>query len=145
MRLQGQSRICVIEHHDEIVGWNAASLRRVSTPEPFILGYLAQAYILADHQSSGAYWPASAQNMAWLQEVADQNFWYLNVGNDRSKNFTQGAEYWSLPVCDLSIACRCQMEEAYVDAQTIDTGKRRLVIHVRRLVPVPDLLYEDRL
>jgi hypothetical protein len=108
LRLQGQSRICVIEHQDEIVGWNAASLRRVSTPEPFIFGYLAQAYILADHQSSGAYWPASAQNMAWLQEVADQNFWYLNVGNDRSKNFTQGADFWSLPVCDLSIACRSQ-------------------------------------
>jgi hypothetical protein len=108
MRLQGKSRICVIEHQNEIVGWNAASLRRVSKPEPFIFGYLAQAYILADHQSSGAYWPASAQNMAWLQEVADQNFWYLNVGNDRSKNFTQGAEFWSLPVCDLSIACRSQ-------------------------------------
>jgi hypothetical protein len=108
MRLQGQSRICVIEHQNEIVGWNAASLRRVSKPEPFVFGYLAQAYILADHQSSGAYWPASAHNMAWLQEVADQNFWYLNVGNDRSKNFTQGADFWSLPVCDLSIACRSQ-------------------------------------
>jgi hypothetical protein len=106
MRLQGQSRICVIEYQNEIVGWNAASLRRVSTPEPFIFGYLAQAYIHSDHQSSGAYWPASAQNMAWLQDVADQNFWYLNVGNDRSKNFTQGAEFWSLPVCDISIACR---------------------------------------
>jgi hypothetical protein len=108
MRLQGQWRICVIEHQSAIVGWNAASLRRVSTPEPFIFGYLAQAYILADHQSSGAYWPASAQNMAWLQEVADQNFWYLNVGNERSKNFTQGANYWTLPVCDVSIACRSQ-------------------------------------
>jgi hypothetical protein len=108
LRLQGQSRVCVIEHQGKIVGWNAASLRRVSTPEPFIFGYLAQAYILADHQSSGAYWPASAQNMAWLQEVADQNFWYLNVGNDRSKNFTQGADFWSLPVCDLSIACQSQ-------------------------------------
>ena len=108
MRLQGQSRICVIEHQNEIVGWNSASLRRVSKPEPFTFGYLAQAYILADHQSSGAYWPASAENMAWLQEVADQNFWYLNVGNDRSKNFTQGAEFWSVPVCDVSIACRSQ-------------------------------------
>jgi hypothetical protein len=108
LRLQGQSRICVIEYQNEIVGWNAASLRRVSKPEPFIFGYLAQAYILADHQSSGAYWPASAQNMAWLQEAADQNFWYLNVGNDRSKNFTQGAEFWSVPVCDLSIPCRSQ-------------------------------------
>jgi hypothetical protein len=108
MRLQGQTRICVIEHQNEIVGWNAASLRRVSKPESFTFGYLAQAYILADHQSSGAYWPASAQNMAWLQEVADQSFWYLNVGNDRSKNFTQGAEFWSVPVCDVSIACRSQ-------------------------------------
>lgn len=36
---------------------------------------------------------------------------------------------------------RLVMEEAYVDAQTSDTGKRRLVINVRRLVPVPDLLY----
>jgi hypothetical protein len=108
MQLQGQSRICVIEHQNQIVGWNAASLRRVSKPEPFIFGYLAQAYILADHQSSGAYWPASAQNMAWLQEVADQNFWYLNVGNERSKNFTQGADFWSVPICDLSIACRSQ-------------------------------------
>jgi hypothetical protein len=108
IELQGQSRICVIEHDGEIVGWNAASLRRVSTPEPFTFGYLAQAYILADHQSSGAYWPASAQNMAWLQEVADQNYWYLNVGNERSKHFTQGAEFWSVPVCDVSIACRSQ-------------------------------------
>jgi hypothetical protein len=43
-----------------------------------------------------------------LQEVADLNFWYLNVGNERSKNFTQGAKFWSLPVCDVSIACRSQ-------------------------------------
>jgi hypothetical protein len=105
IQLQGTTRICVIEHEGQIVGWNAASLRPVSTPEPLVFGYLAQAYILASHQSSGAYWPASAQNMAWLQEVADKNFWYLNVGNRRSQNFTQGAQLWSVPICDISIAC----------------------------------------
>jgi hypothetical protein len=124
LRLQGQSRICVIEHQNEIVGWNAASLRRVSTPQPFVFGYLAQAYIIADHQSSGAYWPASAQNMAWLQEVADQNFWYLNIGNDRSKNFTQGADFWSLPVCDLSLACRSQdVPRVGRPAEATDAGR----------------------
>lgn len=105
IQLQGQTRICVIEHDHTIVGWNSASLRSVSSPDPLVFGYLAQACILAEHQSSGAYWPASAQNMAWLQEFADHNYWYLNVGNDRSKNFTEGAQFWSEPVCDISIAC----------------------------------------
>jgi hypothetical protein len=105
IQLQGKTRICVIEHEGQIVGWNAASLRPVSKPEPLVFGYLAQAYILASHQNSGAYWPASAQNMAWLQEVADKNFWYLNVGNQRSQNFTLGAQLWSVPICDISITC----------------------------------------
>jgi hypothetical protein len=112
IQLQGRTRICVIEHEGQIVGWNAASLRPVSAPQPLIFGYLAQAYILANHQNSGAYWPASAQNLAWLQEVADRNFWYLNVGNDRSRNFTQGAELWDVPVCDLNLACSSKKTRA---------------------------------
>lgn len=101
--LQGPAKLWVIECGGKIVGWTASALRTLKHPRPMVLGYAAQAFLLPAHRASRAFMQASALLQTAMQEEADAAFYFMNVGNDRSQNFNRGRQYWSVPVCDLSI------------------------------------------